>query len=196
MIHRDWGDLPMGDVLAGADTVIARGWADPDRQTITGGSYAGFLTAWIIGRTDRFDAAVSQRGVYDMAGWYAGSNTWRLFESEFGTFPWREPMLAWEASPMSLVEEITTPLLLIHGERDYRTTIATAEAIYRALKVLDRPVEFARYPREGHELSRSGEPHHRVDRLLRILEFFERHVGEGTPLDVDDAPASVVAEPR
>ncbi|MGH7481817.1 MAG: S9 family peptidase, partial [Longimicrobiales bacterium] len=135
-IYRDWGDLPMNDVLAGADAVLARGWADPDRQVVTGGSYAGYLTAWVIGRTDRFDAAVTQRGVYDMLGWYGGSNTWRLFEGEFGTFPWREPMLAFEASPIALVENVTTPLLIIHGEQDFRTTIATAEIYYRALKVL------------------------------------------------------------
>ncbi|MGH7481804.1 MAG: alpha/beta hydrolase family protein, partial [Longimicrobiales bacterium] len=88
-----------------------------------------------------------------------------------------------EASPIALVENVTTPLLIIHGEQDFRTTIATAEIYYRALKVLGKTVEFVRYPREGHELSRSGEPHHRVDRMLRILEFFERYVGEATPID-------------
>ncbi len=179
-IHRDWGELPMGDVLAGADAVLARGWADPERQTITGGSYAGFLTVWIIGHTDRFRAAVAQRGVYHMFSWYGGSFTWRLYESEFGALPWEDPMLAWESSPIAYVENITTPLLLIHAERDYTATIASAEMLYRSLKVLGKDVEFAWYPRASHELSRSGEPRQRIDRLLRILEYFDRHVGAAT----------------
>ncbi len=177
-IHRNWGELPMNDVLAGADAVLERGWADAARQTITGGSYAGFLTAWIIGHTDRFRAAVAQRGVYHMFSWYGGSFTWRLYESEFGALPWEDPMLAWEASPVAHVENIDTPLLLIHAERDYTATIASAEMLYRALKVLGKDVEFAWYPRASHELSRSGEPKQRIDRLLRILEYFDRHIGE------------------
>ena len=176
-IHRNWGELPMGDVMAGADAVLARRWADTDRQVITGGSYAGFLTAWIVGHTNRFDAAVAQRGVYHMLSWYGGSFTWRLYESEFAAVPWEDPMLAWEASPVAYVNEINTPLLLIHGERDYTATIASAEMLYRSLKVLGKEVEFAWYPRASHELSRSGEPHQRVDRLMRIQEFFDRHVG-------------------
>ncbi len=178
-IHKNWGDLPAGDVLAGADAVLARGWADRERQTITGGSYAGFLTAWIIGHTDRFRAAVAQRGVYHMFSWYGGSFTWRLYESEFGALPWDDPMLAWSASPVAYVEAINTPLLLIHAERDFTATIASAEMLYRALKVLGKDVEFAWYPRASHELSRSGEPKQRVDRLLRLQEFFDRHVGPG-----------------
>lgn len=175
-IHRDWGDLPMGDVLAGADSVLARGWADPTRQVITGGSYAGFLTAWIIGHTDRFRAAVAQRGVYHMLAWYGGSFTWRLYESEFGALPGENPTMAWEASPVAHAESIDTPLLLIHGERDHTANIASAEILYRTLKVLGKDVEFAWYPRASHELSRSGEPRQRVDRLMRIQEFFDRHV--------------------
>ncbi len=176
-IHRNWGELPMGDVLAGADEVLRRGWADPERQVITGGSYAGYLTAWIIGHTDRFRAAVAQRGVYHMMSWYGGSFTWRLYESEFSSVPWEDPMLAWRASPLAYVADIRTPLLLIHGERDFTATIAGAAELYRALKVLGREVEFAWYPNASHELSRSGVPRERIDRLLRIQDFFDRHVG-------------------
>jgi dipeptidyl aminopeptidase/acylaminoacyl peptidase len=175
-VHRNWGDLPMGDVLAGADSVLARHWADPERQTITGGSYAGYLTAWIVGHTDRFAAAVAQRGVYNMLSWYGGSFTWRLYESEFAALPWEDPMLAWEASPVAYVEHITTPLLIIHAEQDYTSTIANAEILFRALKVLGKETEFVRYPRASHELSRSGEPRQRIDRLLRIQEYFDRYV--------------------
>jgi dipeptidyl aminopeptidase/acylaminoacyl peptidase len=86
------------------------------------------------------------------------------------------PDVARAQSPITYVANVRTPLLMLHGEADYRTTIAGAEAFYRALKVLDREVEFVRYPREGHELTRSGEPAHRVDHMLRIIEWFDRHI--------------------
>ncbi len=177
-IHRDWGSPPGQDILIGADSVIARGLAEPDRQVVTGGSYAGFMTAWLIAREapQRFQAAVAARGVYDMLGWYGSSNTWRLFEGEFGATPWEDWEIARAQSPITYVEDIQTPLLLLHADTDYRTSIHTAEALYRAMKVLNKEVEFVRYPREGHELTRSGEPSHRIDHMLRTLEFFERHV--------------------
>lgn len=177
-IYRNWGSPPGQDILIGADSVIARGLADPDRQVVTGGSYAGFMTAWLIAREapERFRAAVAARGVYDMMGWYGSSNTWTLFEGEFGARPWEDWEIAREQSPITYVANIQTPLLLLHADTDFRTTIATAEALYRAMKVLDKEVEFVRYPREGHELTRSGEPEHRIDHLLRTLEYFERHV--------------------
>ena len=81
-----------------------------------------------------------------------------------------------EQSPLTYVANVRTPLLMLHADTDFRTTIAGAEAMYRALKVLGREVELVRYPREGHELTRSGEPKHRVDHMLRTLEFFERHL--------------------
>lgn len=174
-IHRNWGELPMADVLAGADTVIARGLADRGRQFITGGSYAGYLTAWIIGHTDRFKAAVAQRGVYDMVSWWGMANTWRLYESEFATVPWEDPQLAWQASPIAYAGRITTPLLLLHGEQDYRVGLGGVQTLFRMLKAQGKEVELVLYPREGHEVTRSGEPHHRVDHMLRILDWFERH---------------------
>jgi dipeptidyl aminopeptidase/acylaminoacyl peptidase len=177
-IHRDWGTSPARDILIGADSVIARGLADPARQVVTGGSYAGYMTAWLIAHEapERFRAAVAARGVYDLAGWFGGSNTWRLTVGEFGAYPWEDPEIMREQSPLTYVANIRTPLLLLHAETDYRTTIATAESLYRALTVLQREVEFVRYPRAGHELTRSGEPAHRVDHMLRTLEYFERHV--------------------
>ncbi len=177
-IRRNWGTPPARDILVGADSIIARGLADPARQAVTGGSYAGYMTAWLIAKEspERFRAAVAQRGVYDLSIWWGASNTWRLFEGEFGGRPWEDPAIVREQSPITWVANVRTPLLMLHGENDYRTTIAGADAFYRALKVLDKQVEFVRYPREGHELTRSGEPAHRVDHMLRIIEWFERHV--------------------
>jgi dipeptidyl aminopeptidase/acylaminoacyl peptidase len=178
IIHRDWGTSPARDILIGADSLIARGYADPERQVVTGGSYAGYMTAWLIAHEapERFRAAVAARGVYDLAIWYGSSNTWRLFEGEFGVRPWEDWDIVREQSPLTYVENIRTPLLLLHADTDFRTTIASAEALYRALTVLEREVEFVRYPREGHELTRSGEPAHRVDHMLRTLEYFERWI--------------------
>lgn len=180
-IQRDWGTSPALDILTGADSVLARGLAHPDSQVVTGGSYAGFMTAWLIAKEApaRFKAAAAQRGVYDLSIWYGSSNTWRLLEGEFGVRPWEDWEMMREQSPLTYVANVRTPLLLLHGDVDFRTTIAGAEAFYRALKVLERPVEFVRYPREGHELTRSGEPSHRIDHMLRIVEWFERHLREG-----------------
>jgi dipeptidyl aminopeptidase/acylaminoacyl peptidase len=175
-IHRNWGELPMGDVLAGADTVLARGLADPNKQVITGGSYAGYLTAWIIGHTNRFKAAVAQRGVFDMLSWWGTANTWRLYESEFATSPWEDPQLTWQASPIAYAANINTPLLLLHGEQDNRTGVTGAQILFRMLKAQGKEVQLVLYPREGHEVTRSGEPHHRVDHMARILDWFASHL--------------------
>jgi dipeptidyl aminopeptidase/acylaminoacyl peptidase len=176
-IHRNWGTPPARDILIGADSVLARGLADPQRQAVTGGSYAGYMTAWLIAKEapERFDAAVAQRGVYDLGVWWGASNTYDLFESEFGARPWEDPQIVREQSPITYVANIRTPLLMLHGEQDYRTTIAGADVMYRAMTALNKTVEMVRYPREGHELTRSGEPAHRVDHMLRILEWFERY---------------------
>ena len=175
-IHRNWGDLPMGDVLAGADSVIARGLADPQKQVITGGSYAGYLTAWIIGHTNRFKAAVAQRGVYDMVNWWGMATTWQLYESEFATVPWEDPELAWKASPIAYAGKIETPLLLLHGEQDYRVGLGGVQTLYRMLKAQGKEVQLVLYPREGHEVTRSGEPNHRIDHMLRIVDWFDQHL--------------------
>lgn len=175
-IHRNWGELPMGDVLAGADTVLARGLADPNQQVITGGSYAGYLTAWIVGHTNRFKAAVAQRGVFDMTNWWGMANTWRLFESEFATVPWEDPQLTWAASPIAYAGKIETPLLLLHGEQDYRVGLGGVQTLFRMLKAQGKETELVLYPREGHEVTRSGEPHHRVDHMARIIDWFDRYL--------------------
>ncbi|HEX6912870.1 MAG TPA: S9 family peptidase [Longimicrobium sp.] len=177
-IQRNWGTPPARDILVGADSLIARGLADPNRQVVTGGSYAGYMTTWLIAHEapTRFKAAVAARGVYDLGIWYYSSNTWRLFEGEFGTRPWEDPEVTRAQSPLTYVANIQTPLLLLHADTDFRATIASAEALYRAMKVLGKTVEFVRYPREGHELTRSGEPGHRVDHMLRTLEYFERYI--------------------
>ncbi len=178
-----WGEADLPDLQAGIEQVIAQGYVDPERLVVTGGSYGGYMTAWVIGHDDRFKAAVAQRGVYDLTSFYSTSDVPRLIEWEYAAAPWENPQLLWEYSPLAYVKNIRTPLLLIHSENDFRAPIPAAEGLFVALRRLGQDVEMVRYPRDGHELSRSGEPKHRIDRLDRIVDWFDKYV-KGT-----DAPA-------
>ena len=171
-----WGEADLPDLLAAVERALALGYVDPERLVVTGGSYGGFMTAWLIGHSDRFAAAVAQRGVYDLTNFYSTTDIPRLVEWEFDNAPWDDPQVLWKYSPLAYVEEIHTPLLLIHAENDFRAPIPSAEGLFVALRRLKRQVQMVRYPRDGHELSRSGEPKHRVDRLERIVSWFDRFV--------------------
>ena len=175
---KDWGTGPADDVLAVASEVVRRArWVDRDRQVVTGGSYAGYLTSWIISQDDRFKAAVAQRGVYDLSTFFGEGNAWRLVPNHFGGYPWEVGTLLRANSPITFVDQIRTPLLIMHADNDLRTGVIQSEVLYKSLKVLERQVEYIRYPSAGHDLSRTGDPHQRIDRLLRIWEFMERYVG-------------------
>lgn len=180
---QDWSQGPAGDVLAALDEAAALDWVDRDALMLTGGSYGGYLVAWILGNDQRFAAAVAQRGVYHLSTFYGEGNAWRLLEWEMGGKPWEARMEAIlrRESPFTYVASMRTPLLIMHADRDLRTGVSQSEMLYRALRDLDRPVEYVRYPEEGHELSRSGDPLRRMDRLARIVEFFERFRGGSRP---------------
>lgn len=172
-----WGEKDMPDVMAAVDHVIAQGYVDPRRLGVTGGSYGGYLTNWIIGHSDRFRAAVTQRCVTNLASMYGTSDIGFTFgEYEFGGTPWDAPEQFARLSPITYVREIRTPLLIIHSEQDYRCPVEQAEQLYVALKRLRREVEFVRFPNESHGLSRSGKPAHRVERLERIIAWFDRYL--------------------
>jgi len=173
-IERDWGAVTAADVLAGADTVADRDYVDADQQFVTGGSFGGFQTAWLVGHTDRFAAAVAQRGVYDLTGFYGSTDAaYKLVEGDFDATPWDDPDFLWDRSPASAATDVTTPTLVIHSDDDYRTPANTAELFHRGLRKAGVDTRMVRYPREGHELSRSGEPGHVVDRIERIARWFD-----------------------
>ncbi len=176
-----WGDADLPDLQAGIAALLSQGVVDPERMAVTGGSYGGFMTAWVIGHDQRFRAAVAQRGVYDMIGFYGTSDIPRFMEWEFRATPWEDPSHLWQRSPLAYVEQIHTPLLLIHSDNDFRAPAPSAEALFVALRRLKRTVEMVRYPREGHELSRSGEPKHRVDRITRIIGWFDTYCQPEAP---------------
>jgi acylaminoacyl-peptidase len=177
----DWGDGPAADVLTGVDALVAEGLADPDRLGVTGGSYGGYLTAWIVGNDQRFKAAVACRGVSDMAmlmltGDVSGVDWARL---EFGATPWDDPELYRRLSPITHATNIRTPLLIQHSEQDIRTTVGQAEMLFSTLRSLRRPVRLMRVPEENHELTRSGAPFRRVENLVQIRDWFEHYLVKG-----------------
>jgi dipeptidyl aminopeptidase/acylaminoacyl peptidase len=177
---KDWGTGPTSDVLTALDKAVAEGWADTARLVVSGGSYAGYLTAWILGHDHRFKAACAQRGVYDLATFFGEGNAWRLVPNYFGGYPWEPEVKATlqHESPITYVNEITTPLIIFHGENDRRTGFVEGEMLYRSLKVLGRPVEYVRHPGATHELTRSGDNRQRIDQMLRTWEFFARYIGQ------------------
>ncbi|TDE14624.1 S9 family peptidase [Dyadobacter psychrotolerans] len=177
---RDWGTGPAEDVLSAAADAAKESWADTARQVITGGSYAGYLTAWIVGHDNRFKAAHAQRGVYELTTFMGEGNAWNLVPNYFGGYPWEAEIkkIMDANSPQTFVDKIHTPLLIKHGETDLRTGVIQSELLYKSLKILGRDVEYVRMPGGTHELSRTGNPRQRIDRTLRIYEFFERYVGQ------------------
>jgi dipeptidyl aminopeptidase/acylaminoacyl peptidase len=175
----DWGAGPARDVLTALDNAVADGWADTSRLAITGGSYGGYLVSWILGHDKRFKAACAQRGVYDLTTFFGEGNAWRLVPNYFGGYPWEEnarPVIQRE-SPLTYVQNITTPLIIFHGESDLRTGVIQSEMLYKSLKVMQRPVEYVRHPGATHEITRSGNNRQRIDQMLRTYEFFERWLG-------------------
>lgn len=174
----DWGTGPTSDVLTALDKAVALGWADTSKLLVTGGSYAGYLVAWIIAHDHRFKAACSQRGVYDLATFFGEGNAWRLVPNYFGGYPWepKTKAILERESPITYVENITTPYIIFHGDNDRRTGFVQSEMLYRSLKVLGRPVEYVRHPGGTHELTRSGNNRQRIDQMLRTWEFFERWI--------------------
>ncbi len=174
-IHAAWGENAFPDLMAGVDALLEKGFVDPERMAVTGGSYGGFMTAWVVGHTDRFVAAVSQRGVYSLISFYGTSDIPSLISAEFDVEPWEAPEFLWKHSPLAYAHRIKTPLLLIHAENDFRVPIEQAEQLFALVRRSGGTVKLVRYPREGHELSRSGEPRHRVSRLNWMIEWFDTY---------------------
>ncbi|MEZ4523908.1 MAG: S9 family peptidase [Thermomicrobiales bacterium] len=172
--HKRWGDADMPDVMAAVDHVVAQGYVDESRMGVTGGSYGGYMTLWIIGHSDRFKAAVTQRCVSNLYSFYGTSDIgWTFIDYEFGGLPWENREHYMKYSPITYVDKMTTPLLIIHSEKDFRCPIEQGEQVFISLKRLGRDTEFVRFPDENHNLSRTGKPKHRIERLEHILRWFD-----------------------
>jgi len=172
-----WGSVDFEDVMGVVDTALARyDFLDPDRLGVIGGSYGGFLTSWTIAHTNRFKAAVSERAVNHHISAFGSSDVYWHFERQFGGPIWKHTNEMLRTSPVTYAEDIETPLLVIHSENDLRCDIEQGEHLFTLLRLLGKEVEMLRFPGEGHELSRSGSPAHRVQRFEAILEWFDRHL--------------------
>jgi dipeptidyl aminopeptidase/acylaminoacyl peptidase len=176
------------DILAGVDEILKKGYIDEARMGVTGGSGGGLLTNWIVTQTTRFKAAVSQRDISDWSNfWYTADFT--LFTPTwFRKAPFEDPADFARRSPITHVAKIQTPLMFILGDEDWRTPPAAGgEELFRALKYLKRPTVMVRFPGENHELSRSGRPWHRVERLQHIVGWFDKYL-LGKDTGTYDAP--------
>jgi dipeptidyl aminopeptidase/acylaminoacyl peptidase len=172
-----WGEADMPDVLAAVESASTLPWVDTDRLGVTGGSYGGYLTNWIIGHDTRFKAAVTQRCVSNFHSFFGTSDIGSTFGvHEFDGLPWSDTEKLLRHSPIAYVEQMQTPLLILHSEQDLRCPIEQAEQLFASLKYLDREVSFVRIPDEGHELSRSGTPGRRMARLHHLIGWFDQHL--------------------
>jgi dipeptidyl aminopeptidase/acylaminoacyl peptidase len=170
----EWGGGDYKDLMAGVDEALRQNsWIDPDRMGVTGGSYGGFMTNWIITQTPRFRAAVAAASLSNLISFYSTSLYQDLIHAEFAGFPWDNFELLWQWSPLRYVKQVQTPTLFIHGEQDNDVHITQAEEMYMALRRRGIESVLVRYPREGHGLR---EPRHRVDALQRTLAWFDRYL--------------------
>jgi dipeptidyl aminopeptidase/acylaminoacyl peptidase len=177
-LRHDWGGVDYRDVIAGVDWLIGEGYVDESRMGVTGGSYGGYLTNWIIGQTDRFRAAVSGRSTANRYSHYGYSDMGSFTgDWHFGGPPWENAEQYLERSPITYAANVTTPLLLESQEQDQRCPIPQAEEFYTAIKKLRRAdVQMIRFPGESHGMARGGKPAHRVERLTRIADWFDRYL--------------------
>ncbi|MDW8167801.1 MAG: S9 family peptidase [Acidobacteriota bacterium] len=174
--RRDLGGKDFQDIMTGVDHLIRIGLADPDRLGIFGGSYGGYMTNWAITQTDRFKAAISMYGIFNLITDFSNSYLPSWEPDYLGAYYWDDLDIYIRRSPFAYVKNIKTPVLILHGEADPNTFISNSKEMYTALTHLGKTVEFVRYPREGHGFR---ELNHRLDEMRRCLEWFDRYVKGG-----------------
>jgi len=180
-IYNDWGGADYADLMAWADFVQQQPYLDPTRLGVTGGSYGGYMTNWIIGHTDRLKAAVTQGSVSKMIRMDGSSDLANRFQALFGAPEpfWENFENYWRQSPLNYIANAKTPTLVIHNEEDLRCEIEQGEQVFVALKKLGVETEMVRFPGEPHGLSRDGRTDRRIARLKHILRWFDRYLKVG-----------------
>lgn len=184
-VVEDWGTKDSLDITLGLDHVIAQGYVDPDRVAVTGGSYGGFMTNWLIGHTGRFRCALTEVPVSNLHSFFGTSDigaTWG--EVQFGGTPWSDPQRLLAHSPLMFVHNVTTPVMITANESDHRCPVEQAEQYYIALRKLGREAVFLRFQNESHAMSTNGRPKPRIERLTRVLGWFDRHLQPSSRLAV------------
>jgi dipeptidyl aminopeptidase/acylaminoacyl peptidase len=172
-----WGSADYADVMAWADFVERQPYIDPQRMGVTGGSYGGYMTLWIIGHTRRFRAAVAQRSVSNFISMWGSSDfNWSFQQALEAGPPFEDLEKYWDRSPMKYIGNARTPTLVLHNENDLRCPIEQGEQVFVALKRLGVETEFVRFPDEFHGLSRTGRTDRRIARLNHIARWFKKHL--------------------
>ena len=173
-IHHNYPGQDYDDLIAGVDAAIARGYVDADRLYVTGGSGGGVLTAWIVGKTDRFRAAVSAKPVINWISTVLTTDIGAFMpEYWFASQPWEDPDSYWERSPLSLVGNVSTPTMLMTGEQDHRTPIPEAEQYYQALQLRKIDTALVRIPDASHGIA--GRPSQLIAKVDNILAWFAKY---------------------
>jgi len=175
-ISGGWGELDYLDCMAAADYLEKQRFINKKRMGVTGGSYGGYMTNWIVGHTNRFKAAVTQRSVVDLKSFFGTSDIGWSLSREFDGYPWKHKENYEKCSPITYYQNIKTPLLIIHSENDMRCSIEQAEQMFAMLKVMRKTVEMVRFPEEPHGLSRHGRPDRRIARLEWIEKWFRKYL--------------------
>jgi dipeptidyl aminopeptidase/acylaminoacyl peptidase len=176
-IQGAWGDMPSQDILAATDHLIDRGFIDTERMALTGGSYGGYLVAWLIGHTDRFAAAICHAGVTNLLGQYATDITHGR-RGAFGGEPWDDLDAVRRWSPTDFTAGMTTPTLVIHGDKDYRVVPTQGLELYGLLKAMEVPARLVYYPDEGHWILK---PQNSLHWHGEFLGWLERYLGRPVP---------------
>ena len=172
-----WGTRDYEDLMAVVDTALEKfDFIDPERLGVIGGSYGGYMTSWIIGHTNRFKAAVSERAVNNLVSMFGSSDLFWIFHRQFGGALWENIPAFIEKSPSTYGPQMETPVLVLHSENDLRCPVEQGEHLFNLLRLLGKEVEMVRFPAESHELSRAGSPIHRVIRFETILDWFDRYL--------------------
>jgi dipeptidyl aminopeptidase/acylaminoacyl peptidase len=185
------------DLMAGVDETIKRGFVDEKKLGVTGGSGGGLLTNWVVGHTDRFAAAVSQRDIASWTDWWYTAD-FTLFQPRwFKAPPFQDPEDFKARSPITYINDVKTPMMFILGETDTRTPSgAGGEQMFRALKFRKVPTVMVKFPNETHELSRGGQPWHRIERLEHIVGWFDHWLMGAAKPEYDVAPSDVPVKPN
>jgi dipeptidyl aminopeptidase/acylaminoacyl peptidase len=178
-IARNWGKADYADLMAWADYTAKLPYIDAKRMGVTGGSYGGYMTVWIIGHTQRFKAAASQRCVSNFVSMWGSSDFNWAFQQELNDKPpFEDLQYYWERSPMAYIGNAKTPTLVLHNEMDLRCPIEQSEQVFVALKRLGVDTEFVRFPEEFHGLSRNGRTDRRIIRLNHLVRWFKKYLKE------------------
>jgi len=175
----DWGGKDYEDLMAAVDHVVSQGYVDTARMGVTGGSYGGFMTNWIVGHTDRFAAAVTARSISNNLSSFGTSDIgWHFWEYEMGDAdPYTDPQKYLRFSPLAHVRKVRTPVLILHAENDLRCPIEQADQFFTALAYLRKPVRMIRYAKDSHELTRGGKPSNRMHHMAALIDWFDRYLG-------------------